>query len=182
VERFGKTELAVVRQQLIAAEMLLSRYYCIPDREWPAYVYDVRTLADLAPGELSNNILAHISKYEAVSEKFGRKRFDFYGICLQDHNILAACRRRTGGISLEPLMLYVLTHELVHVIRFANQPSKFFMSGTDQFAEEQRVHRITREVLRMKHDPALLPVLQAYEGYPFAAEARRMAGPVACIA
>jgi hypothetical protein len=173
MERFGKRELAVVRSQLAEAEALLSRFYCIPDREWKAYPYDVKTMGDLPQQEIAEDILALIAKYEYCSRgSSGGKRVEFYGICLQDHNILAASARQSEGISFEPLMLYILTHELVHIFRFASQPHRYFVNAHLRVAEERSVHRITNNILCLKNDPRLLPVLGAYQDYPFVSAER----------
>lgn len=181
MERFGKRELAVVRSQLAEAEDLLSRYYCIPGREWPAYPYDVRTLADWPQLAEATNILALVARYQYSSpQQRGRLRpIEFYGICLQDHNILSACARSGDGISFEPLMLYILTHELVHVFRFANQPQRYFAGADLRVAEERNVHRITSHILRTKRDARLSAVLRAYEDYPFVS-AEAMQGGALC--
>jgi hypothetical protein len=167
VDRFGKRELEVVRYQLVEAETLLSRYYCIPGREWPAYAYDVETLSDLTQSEAIEGILALVAKYEYRPLSGGEPRLEFYRICLQDHNILAASGHGPRGISFEALLLYVLTHELVHVFRFASQPQRYFADSASRVVEERSVHRITSDILRMKNDRRLLPVLRAYQEYPF---------------
>jgi hypothetical protein len=172
VDRFGKRELAVVRHQLVEAETLLSRYYCIPGREWPAYAYDVETLSDLTQSEAIEGILALVAKYEYRPPRSsgGQERLEFYRICLQDHNILAASGHGPGGISFEALLLYILTHELVHVFRFASQPQRYFADSASRVVEERSVHRITSDILRMKKDRRLVPVLRAYQEYPFVSE------------
>jgi hypothetical protein len=159
-----------ISEELNEAELLLSEYYCIPGREWPLYPYGVRTLVDMDEMADSEEVLASVAKYEVSSPfRVTRSRFDYYEIRLQDHNILSASRRRGDGISFEPLMLYVLTHELVHVFRFANLPQRFFANEKEKIREEQQVHRITSSILRMKNESGLTFVLDAYEEYPFQA-------------
>ena len=170
MEFFGRRELAVARKKLNEAESLLSEYYCIPGREWPLYPYGVRTLVDVDEMADSEEVLASVAKYEVSSPlRVTRSRFDYYEIRLQDHNILSAASRRGDGISFEPLMLYVLTHELVHVFRFASLPQRFFADEKERIREERQVHRITSNILRMKNESGLTPVLEAYEEYPFQA-------------
>jgi hypothetical protein len=168
MEYFGRRELAIAREKLSEAESLLSEYYCIPGREWPLYPYGVRTLVDLDEMADYEEVLASVAKYEISSPiRMTRSRFDYYEIRLQDHNILSASSRRGDGISFEPLMLYVLTHELVHVFRFANLPQRFFADEKEKVREERQVHRITSNILRMKNESGLTPVLEAYDEYPF---------------
>jgi hypothetical protein len=168
LDRFGKSELTVVRSQLAEAESLLSCYYCIPEREWAHYPYEVKTLAELREPEITQEAFALVAKYEYLlgSRGKGRRPIEIYGICLQDHNILTAAHRYSDGIAFEPLMLYILTHELVHVFRFANAPQSFFMEKRLRQSEEGRVHRITSDILQGRKDPKLLRVLDLYRGYP----------------
>jgi hypothetical protein len=167
---FGRRELAIAREKLNEAESLLSEYYCIPGREWPLYPYGVRTLVDLDEMTDSEQVLASVTKYEFSSPiRVTRSRFDYYEIRLQDHNILSASSREGDGISFESLMLYVLTHELVHVFRFANLPQRFFVGEEEKVREERWVHRITSNILRMKNESGFTPVLEAYNEYPFQA-------------
>lgn len=168
MEFFGGKEMQIAREKLCEAESLLSAYYCIPGREWPLYPYDVRTLEDVGEAPVSEDVLALVTKYEVSRRnRVRRLRMDYYEIGLQDHNILSASARRADGIFFEPLMLYILTHELVHVFRFANAPQRFFAEEVERIQEERHVHRITSDILRMKDDPQLTPVLEAYEDYPF---------------
>jgi hypothetical protein len=165
---FGKSELKVVREQLSEAESLLSRYYCIPGREWPKYPYEVKTLTELKEPEIAENALAVVTMYEYSIQSAAdcQRRLEVYGICLQDHNILAVSQRSPEEESFEALMLYILTHELVHVFRFANSPHSFFIEKRFRFPEENRVHRITRDILCRKRDPSLMRLLEAYQDYP----------------
>lgn len=170
MEYFGRRELAIAREKLNEAEVLLSEYYCIPGREWSLYLYGVRTLVELDELADSEEVLASVAKYEVSSPvRMARPRFDYYEIRLQDHNILSASSRREDGISFESLMLYVLTHELVHVFRFANLPQRFFVGEEEKVQEERQVHRITSNILRMKNESGLTPILDAYSEYPFQA-------------
>jgi hypothetical protein len=167
-EGFGKRELKVVREQLGEAESLLSRYYCIPGREWPRYPYEVKTLKELEEPEIVENALAVVTKYEYSVQSVAdcQRRLEVYGICLQDHNILAVSKRSPGDESFEALMLYILTHELVHVFRFATSPHSFFLEERLRQAEENRVHRIAHDILCKRRDPLLHRVLKKYQDYP----------------
>ena len=168
-EHFGKDELKVVRAQLREAESLVSHYYCIPGREWPKYHYDVRTLEELRECEIAENVLAVVEKYEYSLRSAAKcqQYLELYGICLQDHNILAVSKRNSSEESFQALMLYILTHELVHVFRFANRPHSYFIEERRRSEEEKRVHRITCDILRKREDPPLLRVLEAYRDYPY---------------
>lgn len=167
IGRFGKSELKVVGQQLDEAEYLVSGYYCIPPREWPRFPYEVKTMAELQAEEIATNALAMVSKYEysLTPEPEARHLLERYGICLQDRNILGAASRSHDRICLESLMLYILTHELIHIIRFSNAPPTYFATPSERKFEECRVHQITQQILRSKHNPKINSVLEVYHDY-----------------
>ena len=161
--------MRVVRTQLSEAEFLLSNYYCIPGREWPRYPYEIRTLRELGEADIARDALAMVTIYEYSLKRSPSqlRSLEVFGIYLQDHNILAATRRHFRPVSLEALMLYILTHELVHVVRFANSPQQYLIEKELRKQEENRVHRITSEILRQSKDGRVQQVLEVFEDYPF---------------
>ena len=169
LEHFGPAELNVIRAELSNAESLVSHYYCIPGREWPMYPYEIRTLSELGETEIDLNALAMVAKYGYTLKKTrGRLRYhEVYGICLQDHNILAVTRRACNPVALDALMLYILTHELVHVFRFASSLQPYLIEEEFRDQEESRVHRITNDILRDRRENSLQQVLDIFEDYPF---------------
>ncbi len=69
------------------------------------------------------------------------KRKDFYLICLNKSKIF--CRKPPF---LKELLLYILTHELVHLVRFIRYESDFY--SKDKWEEEKKVHELTKKTLR----------------------------------
>ena len=61
-----------------------------------------------------------------------------------------------------PLMLYIATHELVHILRFNNGECDFDMPFEEREREEDRVHRITRDVLTPVVNSELNLVLECF--------------------
>jgi hypothetical protein len=76
----------------------------------------------------------------------GSSTYDFYKICLQDHAILATLKG-FPQLGLLPFSLYIVTHELIHVIRFTKFLQAFEASPQQKMAEEARVHEKTRAIL-----------------------------------
>ncbi len=163
--RFGEPEIKVVKKELAQAEKLLSCYYCIPAWEWNRYPYEIRTQGDLKEEEGSADVLALVAKYGLPPPRDAAKKDprEFFGICLQDENIMKAASRDPANISFDALILYILTHELVHVFRFANQFEDYLIPSQMRGAEESRVHKITRHILEKHPDRTILPVLKLYE-------------------
>jgi hypothetical protein len=133
------------------------------------YPYEIRTLSELGETEIDLKALAMVAKYGYTLKKSpGQLRYrEIYGICLQDHNILAATRRAFRPVTLEALMLYILTHELVHVFRFASSLQRYLIEKEFREQEESRVHRITSDILRERNEGRLQQVLDVFQDYPF---------------
>lgn len=159
---FSETELEVVKAAVGMAEDRVSDFYKLSDSQWIRYRYDVRTLAELDPSEVVDGPFAQVIRYEArpAEANLGSAAYDFYRICLLDHAILAAAE--FPGISLRPFILYIVTHELIHVVRFCKFLQNFNASEEEKRAEEIRVHRRTREILRPIRISGMTPALDFF--------------------
>lgn len=71
------------------------------------------------------------------------------------------------GIHLEPFLLYVITHELVHVVRFSKYQQRYENKNEADvtFEEERKVHRLTHEILTRIAVPGLLEVFDFYKDW-----------------
>jgi hypothetical protein len=145
---------------MVDAEDLTGRFYCIPGREWPRYAYEMSSLAQ-DPGPEAPVFADLVRMVPADGAAARGPVSELYRIRLRDDAILSAVHRG-DGVSLYPLMLYVLTHELIHVVRFRTGAASFDAEPAQRKGEETRVHVITREVLRAPDDPELTRVLELY--------------------
>ncbi len=149
--------------QVIAEEMTCD-FFKLNHSHWQRCRYDILTLAFLRREEVSSHALAQLVKYQGfLSDRLlPSAAFDFYRICVQDHNILRVLQ---SGKGLEPLPLfsYILTHELVHIVRFSRFQAPFEASWPERLAEEAQVHRLTQAVLAPLNFLKLAPVYQYYE-------------------
>ncbi len=142
--RFSPGQLRQVAAATHRAEDLLAGFYCIRGREWPRIPYHVATLRD-GPGP-AERVFADI--VQVLSEPGApRRERSLYRIRLRDDVVLDALRR-PEGVTLPALLLYVLTHELVHVLRFSIGMASFEAPPRERDREELRVHAITRRLLR----------------------------------
>jgi hypothetical protein len=57
----------------------------------------------------------------------------------------------------------VVTHELVHVIRFSQFLALFEASEAEKAREERRVHRLTQQILQPLNFIDLPPVIRYYQ-------------------
>lgn len=158
---FDPSERLEVSRAAARAEELTRDFYRIPGRERPRFPYDIATLAD-DPGP-PRPVFADVVRVVLPSAlDTGRDRRQIYRIRLRDDQLLAATDAR-DDVGLFPLLLYVVTHELVHVVRFESGLAVF--DDTDprtRTREEVRVHAITQKVLAPVHDDALHIVVKQY--------------------
>lgn len=163
---FKQEELLILSEALDIAEDATGDFFKLSTGQWKRYGYDVKTLSSLTEGEISNTALAVLSKGKRVLNDFElrTKSRDFYFICLQDHLILRALKR-DRHLALLPLLVYIFTHELVHIVRFCNFFQRFDVKGRERFEEEERVHSTTFEILKDFSLSKLDYVLDSYQGH-----------------
>ncbi len=161
---FGPDEIAVLKQAIEIAEELVSDHFKISTSEWKRYRYDIQTLAHLSEAEITDIAFAQIRRYLRCPDQRvrGSNPGDFFKICLQDHVIRRAVNR-DAAIRLLPLGLYIMTHELIHVIRFARFLQSFDSSESEREAEEGRVHAQTIRLLEPCKVSGLPEVLKAFK-------------------
>jgi hypothetical protein len=163
IPTFRDDELAIVNNAVAMAEELVSNHYKMSSTQWLRPKFDVKTLADLAEDEIVNGPFAQIVRYEGKLKNgvLGSSAYDFYKICIQDHAILKILRERPE-IALAPFALYVVTHELVHIVRFSRFLQNFNASDMEKLIEERRVHGITHDILDPVKAHGLVAVLDFY--------------------
>lgn len=145
------------------AEELVSNFYKMSASQWLGPRYDVKTLAELNPGEILDGPFAQIIRYKGRPQNtsLGSSTYDFYKICLQDHTILSTVNI-SPNIDLQPFALYIITHELIHIVRFSKFLQNFDASPAERMVEEKRVHQRTHEILKPIRIKGLSNVLEFY--------------------
>ena len=162
---FNLSQVSLANSAFARGERLSARHFRLSPEAIKKHRYDVRTLAYLENHEVNDRAFAHICKYqykETDETTDSEGLHFFYKICLQDNRILDAVERANTFIKLNPLLLYIATHELVHVIRFDAGEIDFDASLADKEREEDRVHEITKEVLQQVMDADLRLVLDCF--------------------
>jgi hypothetical protein len=160
---FNAEQISLAGRSFAQAEKMAGRYFRVNPGEWKEYRYDVRTLAYLDKHEVREGAFAHLCKYECGKEPEPEKGgIHFYRICLQDDRILNAIERANSFIRPAPLLLYIAAHELVHVIRFGRGEGNFDAPDAEKSGEEEKVHRITRNLLKPVTDTDLNLVLDCF--------------------
>ncbi|MDP2644845.1 MAG: hypothetical protein Q8P24_07885 [Desulfobacterales bacterium] len=164
LETFKPDQIRIVNHSVEMAEDLVSNHFKMSTSQWNSICrYDIKTSADLNPEEIVQGPFAQIIRYEGKKKdtSLGSLTYDFYKICLQDHSILAVLKQKTY-LKLFPFVLYIITHELIHIIRFTKFLQNFDASPEEKLAEESRVHENTRVVLRNIQVQGMGDVLDFY--------------------
>ncbi|OGP60690.1 MAG: hypothetical protein A2V65_06895 [Deltaproteobacteria bacterium RBG_13_49_15] len=163
LRKFTKRQVAIVNNATAMAEEIVSNFFKISTNEWLRRRYDVRTLAELSPEEVVLGPFAQIIRYQGhrTNVPLGSSSYDFYKIGLQDHNILSVLKN-SPEIDLFPFALYIVTHELIHIIRFSQFLQNFEASPDEKMGEERRVHEKTHDILKQIRIPGLEAVFDFY--------------------
>jgi hypothetical protein len=148
LKRFSPTQIKILNNSVAMAEELTSNFYKMSASQWLRPKYDIKTLDQLHADEVVYGPFAQIIRYKGQRKdtSLGFLTYDFYKICLQDHSILAALKQ-SSDLKLFPFTLYIVTHELVHIVRFSKFLQNFDASPEEKIAEEIRVHGKTHEIL-----------------------------------
>jgi hypothetical protein len=162
---FNKKQLGILGDALDIAEDMTSNYYRLSLSHWKRNPFDVKTLSNLLGEDIKDNAFALLKKYMAPGngerEPIYKGR-ELYLICLQDHQILQALQR-DRYLKLLPLLSYILTHELVHIVRFCKFNARFdTQEENSRTKEEKVVHQTTYEILKGLSLPNLSYILGSY--------------------
>jgi hypothetical protein len=150
----------ILDRSALIAEDITSDFFAFSSSHWARHPYEIKTLKESESVEFPHRTYAHLLRYDSmVSAKMsGRDSYELYHICLHDHNIL----EETGGSHdrLLPFMVYVLSHELVHIARFSRHHCNLLSS--EKAREEEIVHAITHSMLDSVPITGLDRVLQRF--------------------
>jgi hypothetical protein len=164
LRQFNADQIGIVNTSAALAEELVSDFYKMSASQWLHRRYDVKTLVDLVPDEIVFGPFAQVIRYQGQRKEssLGSSAYDFYKICLQDHAILSAMEE-SFNLNLFAFSLYIVIHELIHIVRFSKFIQSFDASPQEMMAEERRVHEITREILSAIQISGLPDVLGFYD-------------------
>jgi len=138
------------------AEELVFEHYALSTRTLKKLQYEIRFLKDTWP--FPEEALAVLVK--------GRNEADSPSTKRESYLILFPYGRRipfSRGF-LPALMLYIFTHELVHMVRFARYEASYFAKNEQRMLEERKVHAKTREILKpLAFIPGLPETLEYFD-------------------
>jgi len=163
-KHFGEEHMPVISEALRIAEDVVSERYKLSTKQWLSHPYEVVTLKADFYLDQQTNAFAVLKKAKLMDETCTLLRHlkELYLICLQDHLILKATGR-DDRLELFPLMLYIFTHELVHIVRFAKFFQRFDVNQNKREHEENIVHNLTAEILSKFSFRGMDYILSCYE-------------------
>jgi hypothetical protein len=159
---FTRSDLAILGKAASVAELLTQKYFNFGDNEWKRNPYAVFTRKYVTKNLYEDFAFANVIRYGGKPglDKIEPHAYS-YGIVLQDPVILLELLRSSER-DLWTMGLFVLTHELIHIVRFREFGADFFACAHDRDKEERLVHGITRDMLSgMNH---MAPILNHYQG------------------
>ncbi|MCW7752741.1 hypothetical protein OOT00_01925 [Desulfobotulus sp. H1] len=164
-ELFSIDMLEILDLALPVAEESVAGFYKMSTSRWGRLRYDVRTAVDLLPHEQVGNAYAQVLRYVGMpwQRSTSAAAFTVYRICLQDSPILDRLRK-SPFLELLPFLVYVLVHELVHVVRFSTHLQLFEALPEKRLQEERRVQEITGMIVGEISVPGLAPVCSFFSG------------------
>jgi hypothetical protein len=156
---FEPQALDVLREVQLMAEDLVGEHFRLSSFGPVRRCYEVVTLAGAAPEGRDPRRLAKLCRYDRSERPIdhGQRVSRFYRVFVQDDQLL---RRVSEGLDLRSLLLYVLTHELIHIVRFESFQVHYGATGPERDREELRVHELTEDVLRVLRDELVDEVIQ----------------------
>ena len=163
LNQFNKKQIALVNNSVAMAEEVVSNTYKMSTSQWLHQKYDVKTLLNLSPNEIVHGPFAQIIRFKGKKDDVSLESaaYDFYKICLQDHNILSTMAA-VPDLALFPFTLYIVAHELIHIVRFTKFLQHFDASPEERMTEEKRVHQQAHDILTDVRVQGMAPVLQFY--------------------
>jgi hypothetical protein len=159
--QFSPPQRNMVVQAMDEAEERTTGYYCIPPFRWQRYPYDLLTRADHEWQSLPESVFASVQCLRRIVRGLPS---DFYRIQLNDQSILTAAQRENLN-DLYPFLVYILTHEMVHLVRLTSILDDSVPTASDP-SEENRVQLISRRILA--GSPQYQPVLDRFCASHFA--------------
>jgi hypothetical protein len=165
--QFNGQEILMVAEAANASEELVNNYYKLSSSQWLKNRYDIQTAKDLDHHELLDGPFAQVVKYEGRQNNIslGSSSFSFYKVCIQDKAVLSTVAEKM--LRLEPFLLYILTHELVHVVRFSKFKQRYENKNEIDVTleEEHKVHVLTHLILKQVSISGLKQVFEFYKDW-----------------
>ncbi|MBM3789430.1 MAG: hypothetical protein FJW35_03660 [Acidobacteria bacterium] len=160
---FSTAERRLVGPAMEEAEERTSRYYCFPPHRWQNLRYDLLTREDRDWMPIPEQALARIQRLRMEAQP-RRPSLEFFRIQLNDPAILDVAGREALRADLYPLLVFILTHEMVHLVRLSSILCSEENRPVCREEEESRVDRIARQILAQIPHHRLQPIIEKFGG------------------
>ncbi len=154
--------LEILSRAVEVSEDIVSDSFGLTTDYWKKNPFEVKTLLQEKIKKIPENAYAHLSKYENTPflKAFGSDIKSIYKIVIFDPRVLKA----TMGIRhiIEPFLIYVIAHELIHILRFSR--FECCVNLDEKTREEEIVHNLTNSTLKKVKIPYLTEVIEYFEG------------------
>jgi hypothetical protein len=156
---FTADDLEVLARAIPLAEELVGDHFRVTSFGPHQRLYEVVTLASSGPECRAPHALARLCRFDRQERPIDAapRVSRFYRICIQDDAVLTRAR---DELDLRAILLYVLTHELIHIVRFESFEVGYDAAIKARVAEEGVVDRLTREVLSTLRDRTVDAVVE----------------------
>ncbi len=161
---FDSEQIVILDRACLLARSLAADAFRLDFDDIHSWPVDIKRYPELRPEERAEGVFAQLFRYLRPGPVLVGGRPDYYRICLYDPAILKALAGEPK-LSLEALLTYILTHEFVHVARFARFMEIFDSGRESRLAEEEIVHRETFRILKNNRMPGLELVLDLYKNH-----------------
>ena len=159
---FQPSHLKILSQAVALSEEIISDSFRLTSSYWVRNPYVVKTLKGERPDRFPKGVYAHLEKYgnNWQDKSCGKDSRNLYRITILDPRVLEVTRGNHGLIM--PFLLYIMTHELIHIVRFGR--FEFAANVAEKSAEEEEVHNLTEKVLKDVQIPRLDEVIEFFNG------------------
>ncbi len=162
---FNAVELERVEKAVLLAEELVNNYFKLSSGQWLKNRYDIKTAENLADHERVDGPFAQVVKYEGRKKDaaLSSSSYNLYTVCLQDQAILSL-HGKDRTLNLDAFLLYILVHELVHIVRFSKFEHRYENASEASVTmdEERKVHGLSHDILRSVAMEGLDQVFEFY--------------------
>ena len=163
---FSSSELQKVNDAVALAEELVSNYFKMSSGQWLRVRYDIKTAEQLNDKERVDGPFAQVVGYDGRKKdaQLGSSKFNYYTVCLQDRAIIDTLEKN-DELMLFPFLVYIVVHELVHIVRFGNFQQIYSASSIAEHTmnEEIKVHNLTWKIVSEEHLPGMDKILEYYK-------------------
>jgi hypothetical protein len=163
---FTASDRETIRRAALLAEGLTQRYFNFAHDFWKRNPYNIFTRREAGKALFHEDAFASVVRFQYPNDPASRKSKPVeYGIVLHDPNILLAMLRSSWH-DLWTLGLFIVTHELIHIVRFRDYEVDFFASSQERDREENTVQAVTRDILSGAINMDHILELYAPHAYP----------------